>query len=57
MFELLDSLLDGVSEPHPPFNETPELTTAVRNFIDYVNVDTDRLSIFRDLASSHLQSL
>ncbi len=57
MFELLYPLLDGVSEPHPPFNETPELTAAVRNFIDYVNVDTDRLSIFRDLASSRLQSL
>ncbi|KAK0477731.1 hypothetical protein EDD18DRAFT_1365298 [Armillaria luteobubalina] len=57
MYEVLYPLLDGVSEPYPPFNETPELTAAIRNFLDYVNADMDRLSIFRDLASSRFQSL
>ncbi|KAK0482934.1 hypothetical protein EDD18DRAFT_1084576 [Armillaria luteobubalina] len=57
MYEVLYPLLDGLSEPYPPFNETPELTAAVHNFLDYVNADTDRLSIFRDLASSRFQSL
>ncbi|KAK0474680.1 hypothetical protein EDD18DRAFT_1367567 [Armillaria luteobubalina] len=40
MYEVLYPLLDGVSEPYPPFNETPELTAAIRNFLDYVNADT-----------------
>ncbi|KAK0432091.1 hypothetical protein EV421DRAFT_1911288 [Armillaria borealis] len=57
MFELSYLLLDNLSEPYSPFNTTPKLTLAARNFITYVAADTDTQSIFRDLASSRTQSL
>ncbi|PBK88798.1 hypothetical protein ARMGADRAFT_1033779 [Armillaria gallica] len=57
MFELLYPLLDNSSEPYSPFNTTPKLTSAARNFIAYVDADTDTWSVFRDLTSSQIQSL
>ncbi|KAK0184646.1 hypothetical protein F5146DRAFT_1006374 [Armillaria mellea] len=52
LFRLLYPMLDGSSLPHPPFNQTPKLRSAVCKFIHYVKEDTDMWSIFRDLATS-----